>query len=165
MRFGEVGGVGLGFGLEVREVDDEDVCLARLEARHVEEVDVVLREGHHRRVPRRVEARLAHIRPRQRRAPGRRRGVGSGSDGGEVEEEELARGERVEDVGVVVEDGFVVGGVERGGTGRGRDGLLGPGLGAGVVDVDGGGVGGVGGERVDAIEELEEYGKGKVSKG
>ena len=151
----------MGVRLEEGEVDDEDVCLPRLEARHVEEVDVVLREGHHRRVARRVEARLAYIRPRQRRAGRRVRGRG---DGGEVEEEELAGGERVEDVGVVVEDGFVVGGVEgwRGG-GGGGDGLLGPGLGAGVVDVDGGGVGGVGGEGVDAVEELEN-GRGKVSK-
>ena len=105
----------MGVRLEEREVDDEDVCLARLEARlearHVEEVDVVLREGHHRRVARRVEAGLAYIRPRQRRTGGR---VGSGGDGGEVEEEELAGGERVEDVGVVVEDGFVVGGIEGG---------------------------------------------------
>ena len=85
-RGGGVGGVGLGVRLEEREVDDEDVCLPRLEAGHVEEVDVVLREGHHRRVVRRVEARLAHIRPRQRRAGRRVRG---GGDGGEVEEEEL----------------------------------------------------------------------------
>ena len=37
----------MGVRLEEREVDDEDVCLARLEARYVEEVDVVLCQAHH----------------------------------------------------------------------------------------------------------------------
>lgn len=84
-RAGAVRRVRLRVGLEEGEVDDEDVGLAGGEPGDVEEVDVVLRERHDGLVVRRVEARLADVRPGEP-ARGRVRG---GGDGGEVEEEQL----------------------------------------------------------------------------
>ena len=107
-------------------MDNEDICFSSLVARYVKEVNVVLSQCHHRIVTGGVGC-LANVNPSKGCRVGR-------SHLSEVKEVKLAIGQSIEDVGVVVEDGFVAGGVEGGGAGGrgGGDGLRGPGLGAGV---------------------------------
>lgn len=61
-------GRSLGSRNRERTVNHEDVRLARGEAGHVEEVDVVLCERHHGVVPGGVDPSLANVRPREGRA-------------------------------------------------------------------------------------------------
>jgi hypothetical protein len=126
-------------------VDDEDASLAVGVARDVEEVNVVLGDGHHRAVALRLDRRRARDLP---------------SEGGRVssrallhaEEGEAALGQGKEDVGVVVEDDGHVVRIDAGGVHL----LDGPGCLGGVEDVDGGSVGGVGAEDVHGVEVLRE---------
>ena len=110
-------------------MDDEDLGFPRRDVGDVKEVNVVLGKGHHGLVAG-AKRSLLDIGPSERGRVGRRLCF-------HVEEEEIGPRDGIEDVGVVVEDGCEVGGVEL----AGGDGLLGPGLLGGIVNVDRGGVG------------------------
>lgn len=129
-------------------VDDEDVSRARRNVGNVQEVDVVLGEGHDGLVVSGV-GRLLDVSPLER---GRVRGV----EVAHVEEVDLVVGERVEDVRVVVKDGVEGLDVELAGV----HGLGGPRLGASIVEVHVRGVGLVRVDEVDGVEELREVAGG-----
>jgi hypothetical protein len=128
-----------------RTVDDVNARLTSRVAGHVQEVDVVLGDRHYGVVASR-ERCLLDVIPRDRGAVGR--GLRA-----EVEGPQLAAGDSVEDVGVVVQDSFEVGRVEAAGGHQ----LLRPGATAcRIEDVECGLVRGVSVEEVDGVEELRQ---------
>ena len=134
-------------------MNDENVRIASGGAWNIDEVDVVLGKSHYGVIV--AIRRLGHVCPREGG------GVGS-SQAVHVQEEELALGYRVEDVGVVVEDGIIRGGIEGARSGR----LCSPGFGGGVEDVHVGGVRFVAVDDVDGVEELREVaGRASAVKG
>lgn len=134
-------------------MDDEDVRIPGGGPWDVDEVNVVLGESHYGVIV--PVRRLGHVRP----AEGSR--VGS-SQAVHVQEEELALGYGVEDVGVMVEDGIIRSGIEGARSGR----LCSPGFGGGVEDVHVGGVRFVAVDDVDGVEELREVaGRASAVKG
>lgn len=114
-------------------------------------MNVVLREPHNRLIVG-GEGRGLDIIPVQRG------GVGS-FEVAHVQEEDLVVGDRIEDVRVVVEDGVEGENVE----GTDVDGLGGPRLGAGVIDVHARRVGLVRIYEVNGVEELREVAGGAVA--